>query len=588
MGAWGLLPLALPAVALVAARLGALVFAGGRASERAVGGVTLALALVVVCVRALGAVHLLYPAALGTVLVIVTVGLSLYRRDARLDLPWREAVSKETAPLLLVVAAAIGVAVLAARWLPVWQWDALGYHLPYVNFVLGAHGFHGVPDDIPYISTYPHDVELCVIALRAMLPDDRLVDLAQVPLGIAGAVGAAGIARVAGAARPHAVAAGAAWLVVPAVFLQLPTDYVDVASAAFLLLAVYLLLVPPTPRALLLAGVGAGLYLGSKPNAPVATALLCAVILVRGVRAKHAAAAGGAVLLVLLLGAEAFVVNFARHGNPIWPIRFTLGPIHLPGTTPMRQLLESGAAAPRLHGPLLSRVVRSWASLGSSPVFDMRIGGMGPLFLVALPFAVFTLVRSRSAAAWAAVAASIASPDPAVARYVLAFPALVLAFASARLPSLGPRARVAIGVGAAIAGAWQLAYAFPGLTGEGPPLAAYAHMSDDERAAAVGANGPPTQMIVARRLVRPGETLALDQTFDLPYLGWTSDLAYQVVYVPDALSSSDVGGWLDREKVRVLAVSDHGPAGEWARLHPEQVELLFPCRSVPCAVYLRR
>jgi len=588
MGAWGLLPFALPAVAFVAARLGAIVFADGRASDRAVGGVTLALALVVASVRVLGAVHLLYPAALGAALVLVTSGLALYRRGARFEFPWREMVAKETAPLLLVVAAAMGVAVLAARWLPVWQWDALGYHLPYVDFALVAHGLRGVPDDIPYISTYPHDVELCVIALRAMLPDDRLVDLAQLPFGIAGAIGGAGIARVAGAARPHAVAAGAAWLVVPAVFLQLPSDYVDVASAAFLLLAVYFLVVPPTVRSLLLAGVALGLYLGSKPNSPVPTALLCGVILVRGIRGKLGAVAGGAVLLVLVLGGEAFFVNFARHGNPIWPIQLTLGPIHLPGTTPMGQLLESGAAAPRVHGPLLSRVVRSWTSLTSAPVFDMRIGGMGPLFLASLPFAAVTLARWRSGAAWAAAAAAIASPDPAVARYVIAFPALVLALASARLPSVGLRARVVIGVGAAIAGAWQLAYAYPGLAGEGPPLAAYAHMSEDERAGAVGANGPPTQMIAARKLVRPGETLAFDVTFDLPYLGWTSDLAYPVVYVPDTLSSSDVGGWLDREKVRILAVADHGPAGEWARLHPEQFELLFPCRSVPCAVYLRR
>ena len=31
---------------------------------------------------------------------------------------------------------ALVVTSIAAIWLPVWQWDALGYHLPYVNFAL--------------------------------------------------------------------------------------------------------------------------------------------------------------------------------------------------------------------------------------------------------------------------------------------------------------------------------------------------------------------------------------------------------------------------------------------------------------------
>ena len=95
---------------------------------------------------------------------------------------------------------------------------------------------------MPYVSTYPHNVESLIIALRALLPDDRLVDLAQIPFGLLGAVAIAGIARRCGAARPPALAAGAAWVVAPAVFLQMPTDYVDVASAALFLSAIYFVL----------------------------------------------------------------------------------------------------------------------------------------------------------------------------------------------------------------------------------------------------------------------------------------------------------------------------------------------------------
>ena len=42
-------------------------------------------------------------------------------------------------------------------------------------------------------------------------------------------------------------------------------------------------------------------------------------------------------------------------------------------------------------------------------------------------------------------------------------------------------------------------YAWPGLTGEGPPLLAYARMTDAERAVAVGADGPANDRIEARK-----------------------------------------------------------------------------------------
>ena len=46
----------------------------------------------------------------------------------------RGSVSLETLPLVLVGFTVLVLAVVAAYHLPVWQWDALGYHLPYVNF----------------------------------------------------------------------------------------------------------------------------------------------------------------------------------------------------------------------------------------------------------------------------------------------------------------------------------------------------------------------------------------------------------------------------------------------------------------------
>ena len=593
-GPWGLLPIAVPCALFIATRLGTLAFPAGRGSDRAVGGAVLAAALVVASVRILGAAHWLTGPRLLGAWALVAVALALLSRPARSVVPARELATRSTAPLLAAAALALGIASLAAIWLPVWQWDALGYHLPYVNFALVARGLDGVPDDMPYVSTYPHNIELLIIALRAMLPDDRLVDLAQIPCALLGAVAIAGIARRCGAARAPSLAAGAAWIVVPAVFLQMPTDYVDVASAAFFLSAVYFVLSAsgaPTPdprRALVVGGLALGLYLGTKPNAPLSAAIVAALLLWVGVRKRERGAVIVALLLVAL-GGETFVSNALRYGNPVWPVEVHLGPIVLHGKTSMRHLLDSGAAAPHLHGSLPSRILRSWTALTSPPVFDMRIGGFGLLVLAAVPAAILTLLRRRDVVAWGAMGAAVIAPDPSVARYVLGVPALLLAFAAPRAGAVPVRWRPWIGVlvgGVALA---QIAYAWPGLTGEGPPLAAYARMSETERAQAVGADGPPTPFLEVRSRVGPGETFAFDQSLELPYLAWESDLRYRAVWIPDTLRTPrGVEDFLEAENVRVLAVAEDSPAAAWLTQNDSRFVKLFQCKSAPCSVFARR
>ena len=610
LGRWGFLPIAVPSALFIAVRLGRHVFPAGRASDRALAGFLLSAALTIVAVRVLGTVHGLTGGALiSTLLVSALVtgrfvgkpSPALTRRLSVLQL-----ATRDTAPLLVAAAAAVSIAVIAAIWLPVWQWDALGYHLPYVDFALVAHGFDGVPDDMPYVSTYPHVVETLIIALRAMLPDDRLVDAAQIPFALAGALATAGIGRLGGASRPTALAAGSAWILAPAVFLQMPTDYVDVASAAFFLTAIYFVLAassaagaaggvdartssaPAVRRHVLLAGLALAIYVGTKPNAPPSAAIVAALLAWVGLRAKQAPAVVVAMLLVLL-GCAPFIANTIHYGNPVWPVEVKVGPFLLHGKTSMQHLLDSGAAAPHLHGPLPWRIVQSWTSVTSPPVFDMRIGGFGTLVLGAAPCAVVSLTRRKNPVMWGALVASVVAPDPSVARYVLAFPALLLAFAAPCAMAVPRRLRPWLGALVGALGVAQIVYALPGLTGDGPPLVAYGRMPETERAGAVGADGPPGPFMMARTMVAPGETFAFDQSMELPYLAWESDLRYRAVWIPDSLVSTQaVEALLDRENVRVVAVADHSPTGEWLNQKPERFLKLFHCRSSPCSVFARR
>ena len=594
-GAWGVLPIVVPLFAYFALRVSGIAFPAGhgRISDRAVAGVVLAFASVVVAVRALSVAHAVAPGPLLATLVLATVAVTRFGPRAPLAFP-AAGLDSGAALVLVVSAAGIALAVLAARWLPVWQWDSLGYHLPIVHFTLGARSVDGVPTALEYIGSYPHDVELFFVALRACLPDDRLVDLGQVPFGLGGAVVVAAMARRWNASVEVALAAGAAWLVVPAVFLQLPTDYVDVATATFLLSAIYFVRAPPSRRSVLLAGVALGLFVGSKPSAPAPAAILFTLLAVRAFKAGELPALAGSLVCVAVLGGESYVTNLVEHANPIWPVRVDFGPIHLPGEHPLGELLAAGANAQRLTGWLPWRVVRSLLSFTSMPVFDMRVGGFGPVVVCALPFAIAWHVQQRSLACWCGFACTLVSPDPAIARYVLAFPALVLAAATpsvARLSSGGQRALL---MGVAILGAAQLVYAAPGLSGEGPPLWKYASLSDSDRAIAVGADGPPIVLAAARRRVAPGESLAFDENMDLSDLAWDLGQTYRVVFLERCAGPTcddDLATELARDNVRVMVVGDEGPAAQWARSHPrafERVSELRSCRRGTCSVFMRR
>ncbi len=489
------------------------------------------------------------------------------------------------APTLLVLfagVAAVGLAVAAARWLPIWAWDAAGYHLPFVNYVVQSGASRAVPDALTYVSAYPHDAEYLFAILRLGLPDDTWLDAAQIPFALLGAIAVAATAVRWGAPRSSALAAGALWLASPAVFLQLPTGYVDVCVAAFFLLAAYWILAPPTPTTIVLAGASLGLLLGSKPSAPVPVAVLSALLTARAIRAGRGRWLVPALAGVLVLGAPDYAANVRRFGNPIWPVAVDFGPIHWPGRARVADLLAAGAAAPRLTGPLWWRVVRSWTALRAPAAFDMRFGGFGSAFVLAALPALALAARTVPLSAWIVLLASIAAPDPATARFVLAFPAICLALAaraSSRLPAR--RVRVALVASAALA-ALDLRYAVPALTGEGPGLAHLATLSDEDRLRAVGPDGPPAPWIDLRRSLREGESIAFDHSFDLPYLLWRRDLSNRVVYLPES-APSEVEATLAREHVRFLIAGAASAAESVAT--KRGARRLFSCRAEPCAVY---
>jgi hypothetical protein len=222
----------------------------------------------------------------------------------------------------------------------------------------------------------------------------------------------------------------------------------------------------------------------------------------------------------------------------------------------------------------------------------MRFGGLGVLTIAALPFALVWVARRRDLAAAALVATPLLVPDPAVARYVLAFPGLVFAGAAASLAGASRRGGSWVLIASAAVGLVEVVRAVPGLTGEGPPLSAYATMTDEERGLAVGADGPPLVMAAAETRVGPAESLAFDESLDLADLAWDRTQSYRVVFLPPDLGDDGLlGAALEGAHVRVLVAGDDSPAGRWALEHGDRYERQAArpsCRHGRCAVYVRR
>ena len=488
-----------------------------------------------------------------------------------------------------VGALTVAIALVAAVGLPIWQWDSLGYHLPFVAFALQAGSLAGVPWQVPYIGSYPHAVELWDLGARALLSGDRWLDAAQLPLALCGAVALAGLARRLKTPPATSAGLGALWLCLPAVFLQLPSAYVDVASAAFFLLAFFWVLAAPTFRSAVLAGLALGLFLDSKPTAPVPALILGLGFAAHAWRAKRPWLPLVTVACAVALGAETYLANIAAHGNPLWPVRLDLGPLHLPGLGTPGDLLASGAAAPHLTGSLPARLARSWTAIDPLPAFDMRVGGFGPLFLlVALPLGLIGAAR-RGGMWLVGLGAALATPDPTIARFTLPFPALLLALAGGELARWRPAMRsAATGLAAALAGL-GLWLALPGLAA-GHSLLEVLRWSPASRAAALLPPANADRWVQLRAALTPGTTVALDRAFDLPYLLWRPDLQNRVEVVPDGIEGQPLLDWFESKGISLLVAGRSKPGGQLAEAHSERWAPLFACGAseAECEVYAAR
>ena len=312
------------------------------------------------------------------------------------------------AAIVLLAALALGWQLLVALVLPPFAFDALTYHLTIVATWLQAGDLAPTPLSI-CCARYPANPELIFAWPVLFGGDDSLVDTVQVGFAVLGALATAGLARSAGLAPWPAAAAGALFVVTPAVLTQAPTNYSDVIVAACVLCALHALVrfvVTGAPQRLVVAGLATGLVLGTKGTGIVWAGVLIAAGIALAAWRRHSGAAvaralAGFLAATLALGGYWYARNWIETGNPAYPFRVEAAGVRVfDGPLGVGDVLTPPAAAGDQPWPV--QVVRSWAhDLAfwrlDSYDYQQRLGGLGPLWAwLALPLLVpLTVVLAR-------------------------------------------------------------------------------------------------------------------------------------------------------------------------------------------------
>jgi hypothetical protein len=536
--------------------------------------------------------------------------LALARRDLRAGagLARRAATDPWLTAALAVATVSVGLALLAAWALPPWAWDGLGYHLPVSDDAIQSGTLRTVPTSVVYVNAYPHLGGVFATAFRLALGDDTFAESAQLPFALLAVLGIALAARREGVPTTRALTVALLFVAIPTVELQLAASYVDVMYAALVLSAFVLAGGPLDARTIGLAGLALGLALGTKPSAPPIVLAGLALLAVRGYRAGRLGEVLFAVGLTTLAGAWKYVENLAIHGNPIWPVELALGPVRLPGLTTMDALASMGLGEPLRSMSWVERLLDSWLSpFQSRHVYDMRLGGLGPLFTMGLlPVALAALVgaagdgafrrRLGSFALFAVPVAllSLASPGAYWARYTLALPGALLALAAVSTQGLDRSVQRAVDGTLIALGLLSVVSAAPGFTIDGPSVFAIAALPEDEREVAYGIDLDERPWRDLRDRVVEGSAFAYDPSFGLPGRLFAPHQRGRVEYLDERFPTPEaLVSFVDRVGARAIVLGE-GPdfgGADAARARPDRFEEVGRCAAAleaPCALFAVR
>jgi hypothetical protein len=242
---------------------------------------------------------------------------------------------------------AIGWTLLASYVTPSSSWDGIWYHETIVGYAIQNHGFAlvDVPVTLDYVNSFPKVCESLNLWL-VFFTDRRLIEAADTLVSPALVASCYVMARRYETDRRVAAGWASVFFLVPGVVLQLRSTYIDV-HVAMLLLAATTFVTRPQLRVRdgCVAGLALALLAGSKGHALTWLPFLAPIALVRLVighwRARPMAVLGAALFTIVMIGviaAPTYVRNWFVFKNPIYPVDYHIGKVHLPGRVLLDEL----------------------------------------------------------------------------------------------------------------------------------------------------------------------------------------------------------------------------------------------------------
>jgi hypothetical protein len=388
----------------------------------AAGVVFLSAVQVAVLTSSLVSLRLTRLVALGVLVVALLTTWLVWRglkADGQTAPPWAGISEQRWGRSMAGLFAALYVFLFAcAATVPDLSWDGNSYHLPTIQqwFQTGRVAWVEGPEPsiLQFINGYPKAAEVMALFLCTLIHPalSHTVNLVYLPLGM---LGIASIAQALGAAPGAALAAGAAFLLVPINLGQSLTAYVDSAfgSAVIAWLAVTIALRRLDAKRLgieaLVLGCALGNVIGIK-----GTGLLLGAVGTLALVAVHLAARPpglslrtlltwwvGVAVCALGVGGWWYIRNLVHGHSPIYPIGVSLaGVTLLPGYdayAPAGAFAVDGLIE---HWPAPAQIAFTWLQgLWFWPTsivgFDPRLGGLGFLWALGCLPAVVALVRQR-------------------------------------------------------------------------------------------------------------------------------------------------------------------------------------------------
>lgn len=300
--------------------------------------------------------------------------------------------------------------------LPTNGYDALTYHLisPSIWVQQGVVGRTGVG---VFSDSYPQGQELVHAWTMTFLHSLRGTGMVVIWFAALGALCVAWLARSLGASPRLSVVSALLFLGMPAVFLQVSANYVDVAGASCALATLVLLQArprtvdpggPPRWAVLTLVGAVVGLAVAVKASNLVLVPLVLAMVAADGALFVRDASRplpgtdfrigrelGLMSVPMFAVGSWWYVRNLLEHDNPFFPVTMLgfegLGRFDVLVVGANRP--EEVASAP--FGPV-GGILRSWVEdLSRHPfLYDQRLGGLGAVWLLAcLPCLAYVVWR---------------------------------------------------------------------------------------------------------------------------------------------------------------------------------------------------